>query len=252
MNSRAERFYNSITERDTLLQRDQIDMFAYFLQIEEEYSVLSLKDIRECFELCDLSVPARLSAHLSEGAKGKSPRYIKTKNGYRLEKSYRECLSQKLGDDRLERQTSVELRNLEKNFPEGSELRFFEETVACFEAGANRAAIVMCWNLTLCRLYEYIFQHKLSEFNAALATNKDKSVKVSKIENRSDFSDIPERAFLLLCRQARIISGDVKKILDQRIEIRNTAAHPSDIELSKMKTIDFIEDLTRNVIQKFF
>ena len=147
-------------------------------------------------------------------------------------------------------QTSAELRKLEAKVPAGAEKGFLKELIDCFEIGANRAAIVMCWILVLDHLYEYVLRHHVSAFNAALSKNTDKRVRVSAVTSRDDFSDIPEGKFIEFLRSAGIVSRDVKKILDEKLGIRNTSAHPSAVAIKSSKVVEFIDDLGENVVLK--
>ena len=52
-------------------------------------------------------------------------------------------------------------------------------------------------------------------------------------------------------RSARLITNAVRKILDEKLGVRNTCAHPSDVEVHRTKVINFIEDLVDNVIVKY-
>jgi hypothetical protein len=128
--------------------------------------------------------------------------------------------------------------------------KFLVEAVDCFEAGANRAAIVMTWILTVDHLYDYILANKLAEFNVELSKNPP-SKKMTRVGLKDDFSDLKEGKFIELCRAAGIISNDVRKILDDGLGVRNTAAHPSGVEITRSKAISVIEDLVINVIRKF-
>lgn len=160
-------------------------------------------------------------------------------------------MSRKLGAEKVTAQTSATLRTLEHKLPEGADKDFLKEAIDCFEAGANRATIIMAWILAMDHLFAYILAHKLPEFNAALAQNTDKSVKVKVITQRDDFTEIKESKFIELCRVAKIISNDVRKILDQKLDTRNSSAHPSGITINKSKVIDFVEDLIDNVVLKY-
>ena len=135
--------------------------------------------------------------------------------------------------------------------PTENERDFLKETIDCYEVGAFRAAIVMGWLLAIGHLYEYILAKRLPDFNAQLAKVKDKSVKVHSVSSNDDFSEIPESKFIEICRSAKIISVDVKKILDEKLGIRNTYAHPSDIKVSQNKATEFLKDLVHNVVVKY-
>jgi hypothetical protein len=163
----------------------------------------------------------------------------------------REMLSAELGAEKITAQTSATLRGLEYKMPDGAPKDFLKETIDCFESGANRATIIMAWILAMSSMFSYILNNKLPDFNAALAQNTDKSIKVKTITQRDDFAEIKESKFIELCRIAKIISNDVRKILDQKLDIRNSCAHPSGIKINKTKVIDFVEDLVDNVVLKY-
>lgn len=249
MKPAVTRFYEGITDRASANDRDLTSFFVYFLTIEQGEDAATAKSLSQCFNICDLNVPSRLSAYLSEGLKGAIKRYIKTASGYRLHRTFSDTLSERFGSNRIVLQTSAELRSLEKNFEEGPKKRFLGEAVDCFEASANRAAIVMAWILTVDHLFDYVLKSRLAEFNAALAVSPDKKIK--KASSKEDLSELKESKFIELCRAANIISNDVRKILDDALGVRNTAAHPSSVEVTRSKAISVIEDLVINVVKKF-
>ena len=78
----------------------------------------------------------------------------------------------------------------------------------------------MCWILTLDHLLEYIMKHKLLKLNNALANNTDERVRVGAITHRDDFAEIPEAKLIELCRAAKIISNDIRKILVEKLGTR--------------------------------
>lgn len=249
MTDSLNRFYNSIDHGANLSQASLVEMFVYFLTVELGQETAMPKQVADCFRACDLVVPANVSARLSEGLKGKPPKFIKTKAGYKLQRHMREELSKRLGSETLTAQTSATLRSLEHRLPAGADKEFLKEAIDCFEIGANRAAIVMTWILTMDHLFAYILAHKLSDFNTALS--KDKGVKINSVCQRDDFTEIKETKFIELCRAAGIVSNDVRKILDQKLGTRNSCAHPSGVAVNKSKVIDFVEDLIDNVVLKF-
>ena len=251
MTTAVNRFYNSIENAAGQRQSALVELFVYFLTVELGGEAATPKQVAECFAACDLVVPGNVSARLSEGLKGKPTKYVRANGGYKLQRHMREALSAKLGAEKVTAQTSATLRGLENKLPDGADKDFLKEAVDCFEAGANRATILMVWILTIDHLFAYISAHKLSEFNAALALNTDKSIKVKVITQRDDFTEIKESKFIELCRSAKIISNDVRKILDQKLETRNSSAHPSGITIGKSKVIDFVEDLVENVVLKY-
>jgi hypothetical protein len=247
----VNRFYNSIENASGQTQATLVGLFVYFLTVDLGQEVATAKQVADCFAACDLTIPANVSARLSDGVKARPQRYIRTNGGYKLQRHMREALSKKLGAEKVVAQTSATLRGLEHKLPEGADKDFLKETITCFEAGADRATIVMAWILALDHLFAHILTHKLADFNAALAANTDKSVKVKVIAQRDDFTDMKESKFIELCRTAKVISNDVRKILDDKLGTRNSAGHPSGITIKKTKVIDFVEDLIENVVLKY-
>lgn len=249
MSEGASRFYNSIDKAAELTDKELIGLFVYYLTVEKGESSASAKAIDECFVACDLVAPTRTAPALTEGV-GKGL-FVKADKGYKLQRHHREALSKRLGAERVVAQTSVELRKLEGRLGSGPSRDFLKETIDCFEAGANRATIVMCWILTLDHLSEHVLKHHKVAFNAVLAANTDKRVKVTSVGSRDDFSDIPEGKLIEMMRQAGVVSNDVRKILEEKLGIRNSSAHPSAIAIKRSKVVEFVDDLVENVVLKY-
>ena len=247
----VNRFYNAIKDSKSLKPTDLVGYFAYFLTMENEQSVAATAVIDDCFRACDLSPPKNTSAHLSGAMNGKNAKFVKAAGGYRLQRAYRDQIASELGVSASVIQTSAELRKLESKLPSGAEKGFLKELIDCFEIGANRAAIVMCWILVLDHLYEYVLKHHRADFDAVLAKNADKRVRVTQIQGRDDFGDIPEGKFIEFLRSAGVISNDVRKILDEKLGIRNSSAHPSAVAIKPSKVVEFIDDLIENVVLKY-
>jgi hypothetical protein len=94
-----------------------------------------------------------------------------------------------------------------------------------------------------------VLTHKLRDFNVELAK---KGWKLTAVSNKDDFSEIKkEKDFIELCRAASVFNNDVRKILDEKLGIRNAAGHPSTVTVHGTKAANFIEDLVDNVILKF-
>ena len=212
MTDTINRFYNSIEDAANQSQSALVELFVYFLTVELGQDAASPKQVSECFTACDLMTPKGVAARLSEGLKTKPAKFIKVNRGYKLQRHLRELLSERLGAERIIAQTSATLRGLERKVPEGLRKEFLNETIDCFEAGANRATITMAWILVMDHLFAYILKHKLVEYNTSLAA--DKGVKLNAVRQPDDFSDIREAKFIEICRAANIISNDVRKILD--------------------------------------
>ncbi|MDF2116685.1 hypothetical protein PY365_13945 [Roseiarcaceae bacterium H3SJ34-1] len=241
-------FYDSITDVSDVGTRELVSFFVYFLTENQNEDAATAGMIEKCFHDCNLTPPGRISQYLSEGISRKE--YVKHYKGYRLQRHYLEKLATRLNATKPKIQSYPELRKLEARVT-GLKKAFLSETIDCFEAGANRATIIMCWILALDHLCEHIFAKHLSTFNAELAKVTDKRVKASQIRTRDDFSDIPENKLIELMRSSGVISNDVRKILDEKLSVRNSCAHPSGIVVKPSRVIDFVDDLIENVVLKY-
>ena len=249
MTDAVSRFYNSIEDAANQSQSALVELFVYHLTVEAGQDSATPKQVSDCFVACDLAAPKGVAARLSEGLKTRPAKFIKANGGYKLQRHMREALSKKLGAEKVIAQTNATLRGLERKVPERGRKEFLRETIDCFEAGANRATITMAWILAVDHLFAHILKHKLAEFNASLA--KDKGVKLKAVTQRDDFTDMKESKFIEICRAAKIISNDVRKILDISLGVRNSCAHPSGIKVTDTKVVAFVEDLVENVVLKY-
>lgn len=229
--------------------KKQVDYFAYFLTTGTATENFTTKQVQECFDLLFLRPYPRVAAYLSENASSKSGRYIKSTTGYHLEKSICDEIKQEINNEPKRIQVSQQLTDLVTKIKDSQERIFLLEALNCYRVEAYRATIILIWILAIDHLQKYIFGQKLDEFNLVLAKNPDK--KVQKIVNYDDFSDLSESKFIELMRSANIISNDIRKILDEKLGIRNSAAHASGIIFTGHKTTEFILEIINNIIQKY-
>lgn len=213
------------------------------------------KDLLICYRGV-IKPPSGLSKLLVDMSKGRSSPIVKsTQHGHYFLSPF--GFSEAQGfitnpdyAERLAQTAVVYLRKIIAKLNEEVQKKFFAEAVSCISVDANRATVIMVWAATINHLYEYIIKHKLAEFNGALNRRADKYARIT-IASKDDFLDIREHVFIETMRSAGIISNDVRKILDEKLGIRNSCAHPSTIEIRETKVVNFIEDLVENVILKY-
>jgi hypothetical protein len=252
MTTPTARFYNRIRPH-LAKEKDLPDFFVYHLTVQQEASTATTQDIRDCYRACDIAAPTWLGPHLSNGLKSRPKLFVRSGSGYRLEHKRREHISKLFGEDQPSVETSGALDRLESRVAAGPKRDFLHETIKCFSVGANRAAVVMCWNLALHHLQDYVVSDaiRLAAFNATLALNKDQRVKIKVVTKQDDFTEMPEGKFLLFCRESKLITGSLFKKLETRLDERNGAAHPSGLTVTPKAAEAYIEDLVENVVMKF-
>jgi hypothetical protein len=228
----------------------QADYTSYYLQTVEGAESVSSKAIMQKMRDAALREYSRLPQYLSENAGSRNGKYIKSpKGGYRLVKGTFEDIDRAVKGEPQKVQVSMRLIELVEKVPDGSEKDFLEEAVKCFRIGATRATIIMVWIVAMEHLQKYIYANKLQGFQAAQSAHTDKKMK--RVINYDDFSDLKETRFIELARLSGAISNDVRKLLDEKLGVRNSAAHPSGVNISSHKATEFALDLIDNILLKY-
>jgi hypothetical protein len=142
------------------------------------------------------------------------------------------------------------LKKIIAKLGDDNQRKFMAEAVSCLAVDAPRATIVMAWAGAIDHLYDFILKHKLADFNTALSRRTDRHAHM-RISNKDDFAELKESLFIEVARSAGVITSDVRKLLDEKLGIRNTCAHPSTVEVHRSKVVNFIEELVDNVILKY-
>ena len=251
--SEVRRFYSSVENAEKLGSPDKVELFAYYLTEIKGDEVATAKALSDCFRECSLTPPSTIAQILNRGLSSRPVKYVKAALGYKLEYHRREYLAKQLGAETHVVQVPPELQSLEDKLPDGVGKAWFKEAMDCYGVEAYRAALIMTWIFALDHLFNYIIKHKLSEFNATLTAHPDQRAakKVGQVVVRDDFGPLGEEMLLDICKTAKIISADVRRIMGVVLGARNSAAHPSGITITRAKFVTFAEDLVLNVVLKY-
>lgn len=255
----AYEFLNQIGNLRDFSRKSLILLIAYYLRKYKGIIEFNASDLKECFRDAYLKLPSNLIKLTKELSKGKNSPLLKVNkerfslsiDGLKEVESY--LTSERQNPATIESFIESAITYLEKiisKVEEENKRRFLAEAIACIGVRAKRATIIMSWLVALDHLYDYILTKKLKDFNSALFKRNDRFNKIQ-IISKDDFSDIKESVFIEVCRSAKIVSNDVRKILDEKLGIRNTCAHPSAVEIHDSKVINFIEDIVDNIIVKY-
>lgn len=243
-------YIKHISNFQDLKNSEMIDYFSYYVIFHTQSETIKPKQITDCFTELHIPAYSNIPKYLSEKSKKIKgyQKYIKNKDAsYKLTRQRISELEQNIIIDTHVAHINSSLNNLLDKLKSESEKNYLHEAILTFEIGAYRASIIMVWLLTIDHLYEYILDGKISDFIAALRrANINKSIR-----SKDDFGELRESQFIEICKSSGIISNDVRKILDTKLGIRNSFAHPSTIKLPKSKALEFIEDLIENVILKY-
>jgi len=207
-------------------------------------------DLATCFDELHLKKPQSFSPFLKSLADRKPARIIKDSQGYRLSMKAREDFVKNIPINNSNTITSKLLGSLTERLSNSTQQQFFKEAVACYSAKAFRATVIMTWNLTYAHVCDEIFTNHLSPFNAQLASAFPKN-SPTQITKREDFEDIKESRVLEVARGSRIIPNSMYKILSEKLNKRNMAAHPSSALFTSISAEEVVHDLIENVLLKF-
>ncbi len=239
-----------IIDFNSLKSSEMIDYFLYYLVNFSGMSNVKSKDVEQCFITLSIPPYSNINKYLLDNSKkfkGNSPKFLKSNSYYSLTRTRSEFISKNIVLDTPKVELINSLRSLLPKVVNINQKEFLEEAIKTFEIEAYRASIIMVWLLTLDHLFEFVMKNNLRDFiNALRRMNNSKTILL-----KDDFGDIKESVFIEACRGANIISNDVRKILDAKLSIRNSYAHPSNIQLPKSKALYFIEDLIVNVVLKY-
>jgi len=234
---------------EKLTQKEQVKLMSYFFCLENSTDVFLPTQVKNCFDKENLKTPANTTNEFIKLAQQKPPIFIKKSGGYAFERNIKTQLDSLYLGSTHKQAISTTLRDLISKLKSQEQKSFLEEAISCFEIKSYRACIVMTWLLAIDTIYEFVLKNKLSDFNNAIQTH-GKYKKIT-IVNKDNFSEIKESDFIELLRVAKIVSNDTRKILDEKLNFRNTCAHPNSIVIKESKAISFIEDLVENVVMKF-
>ncbi|MFP5261013.1 MAG: hypothetical protein ACLGJB_03805 [Blastocatellia bacterium] len=248
-----EDLVNSISGFTGWKDSDRIRFFAWFLHSKRNKERFSPADIRACYEELSLNKPSDVNPYLSQMTARKPPEMVKDKRGYALEKRLRDKLESKYGQRAATVVVDKMLLDLPNQVPNLVERTFLDETIRCYRAEAFRATIVMAWNLAYHHLCDFILKNHLAAFNAQwplTLPGHHKDSKIKAIATHDDFAVLKESQMIQVCRSANIITNDLRKVLDEKLGRRNSAAHPSSVSFSPHTAEECVIDLITNVVLK--
>ncbi|MDR8102757.1 hypothetical protein KPB04_13555 [Burkholderia cenocepacia] len=222
----------------------QIEVFGWFLHEIKGQEYFSPTDIRACYDAAHMPIP-NVSASLAKVLAKRPARAIRNAKGYKLANAARGEMEKLLPVRASSVATTALLDGLVDKITNPAHKVFLNEALVCFKHGAYRAAIVMMWNLTYSHVLDRIYSEHVTAFNGQKSKTYAKLPDITKL---TDFEDYGERQVIEICRGARIFDATVCKILTDRLNRRNSAAHPSSAAFTPVQAEDQITDLVNNVL----
>lgn len=238
-------FINKIEYFNSAKHPQKIIIFGYYVTKIANKPYFDQKLIRQCYELLDDSLPVNVTDSLNKLKD--NGKLVVANGGYRIAKSEADELDKFLLQSKPTASASHELEKLRKKLVNINN-EFVNEALECFRVKAWHAIVVLVWIITIDHLQDYIIKKNLIEFNRVLQQNGYyKNITISKKE---DFEDIKDSDLIVVLRTLGWITGGQMKILEGKLNFRNSYAHPSTLILTESMTVSFVEDLMLNVVLK--
>ncbi|MGI8400609.1 MAG: hypothetical protein ACR2NS_03250 [Gemmatimonadaceae bacterium] len=231
---------------------ERIKAFGWFLHAHRGVATFSPADVTTCYRDTDLDQPANMGRFLDSLGEKKPPELLKDSRGFRLSQAVREKLDRELGKADVVLVVERMLTELPGKIADEGERLFLIEAITCYRHSAFRATIVMAWNLAYDHLARWVLAdpQRLADFNAGISKRNPKKAHVT-IKTRDDFEDLKEDEMIDILGYLPGFSGNVKRMLKEKLGRRNTAAHPSTLTIGRSQVDDMITDLVFNVVLAF-
>ena len=109
----------------------------------------------------------------------------------------------------------------------------------------------MTWNLAYDHLCEFVLAKHPERLSTPNSRRRTLKADISAVSKRDDFAELKEHQVTQVCKSASIISDSLHKVLKDKLDRRNVAAHPFGGMTSQFSMAEaFIRDLIDNVVLK--
>jgi hypothetical protein len=127
---------------------------------------------------------------------------------------------------------------------------YLAEALACYEGGQLRAAVLMVWAATLQHLFLVAGRRKggIAAFEAANHKRYRSSKNYKKIKKVDDLLYLKESQFVLLAEDTGMLNRTARRLLEDRLTLRNNCGHPTGYRPGRGEAVIFIESLLQNVV----
>jgi hypothetical protein len=127
---------------------------------------------------------------------------------------------------------------------------YLQEALECYRHGLYRPSILMVWSAVVQHLYSLAASHHggLKLLEKANKTRFGSSRKYREIKKQGDLLYIGERDFIQLGEDAGMFNRNARKLLQERLDLRNLCGHPTLYTPGREETVVFVEGLLLNVL----
>jgi hypothetical protein len=251
--SELEQLVETIENFTSWSHGEKLKFFAWYIHSQKGHDRFDPTSLRGCYDEVGIEKPSNVNPYIATLEKKKPKEVLRDGRGLYLPKHIKDDFEMRYGQRESTLQVTRLLIDLPQQVPDLAQRTFLDEALICFRYGAFRAAVVMGWNLAFHHLCDFVLRKKLTEFNQRWLQNypghhKNAQKHIVKIEDFAD--DLKESEVITICASARIITGDLQKVLNIGLQRRNVAAHPSNATITSLQAEAHIEDLVINFVLK--
>ncbi|MFV1363551.1 hypothetical protein AAHH97_08880 [Mycolicibacterium elephantis] len=127
---------------------------------------------------------------------------------------------------------------------------YLGEAVECYERQLYRAAILMVWAATIEHMYGVVADHRggVRKIQAANLVRYGTHSKYREIKRKNDLLYLSEEQFIQLAEDAGMINRNARRMLGDRLTLRNQCGHPTQYKPGREETVIFVESLVNNIL----
>ena len=241
---------DQVSAFDTAAPKEQIKLFAWWLHVHNGKELFGPAEVRNCYATLHVDEPPALATYLTRMANARPADLLREKGKYKLARQVRTGLDSSYGVHQSIVQVSKILSDLPGRIPNVDQRIFLTEALKCYKVESYRACIIMTWNLAYAHLLDWILSDRtrLDRFNAAISKRYQK-ITTLKITKYDEFLDeLKESQVIEICNTASLFNSNIFKILKDKLDRRNIAAHPSSVVVVQSQADDVVTDLVNNVL----
>jgi len=201
---------------------DKIRFFCWHLQSNCGFAAVRPADVARCYERLDLAPPSSIAPFFDLVMRRHPAEMTRVKEGCRLEARVLEELDIAYGADPT--LTADGLESMVERVDDPRRLKYLEEALVCFRAGAYRASVAMVWNLAI-----DVLSGQVS--GAALEAST-------------------ERQMIQVCKRAGILTTIEATRLAGLLDRRDAAVRPSST-ITALVADDLIRAAVEDVVLRF-
>lgn len=127
---------------------------------------------------------------------------------------------------------------------------YLGEALSCYEGRQYRAAVLMVWAATIQHLYMVAERHAggIQAIESANLARFGNSRAYRRIRRIDDFLYLREGSFIQLAEDAGMFNRNARKMLGERLDLRNRCGHPTRYRPGREEVVIFIESLLLNIV----